>query len=155
MALAGFAYPGGAAGETVASPLRFFEGATESVGILKIVMQHPTSTRSDGIGSIAADGSLRLVQRVQDEGKAPHLRRWNIRQVGPGRFTGTMSEATTPLSIDQVGDRYRFRFSMRGALSVEEWLTPLAGGRSATNELTVRKFGIVVATFRGVVRKAA
>jgi hypothetical protein len=64
-----------------------------------------------------------------------------------------MSDATSPLEIEQVGSRYRFRFKMRGALSVEEWLTPLAGGRSATNEFTVRKFGFVVATFRGMVRK--
>jgi hypothetical protein len=66
-----------------------------------------------------------------------------------------MSEATSPLRIERVGDRYRFRFRMKGGLSVEEWLTPSAGGRSADNELTVRKFGIIVATFRGIVRKGA
>jgi hypothetical protein len=145
--------PGSVGAGTIASPLRFFEGATESVGTLSIAMHRPRSSRSHGIGSIAPDGSLRLVQRVEDEGQPPHLRHWNIRQISPGRFTGSMSEATTPLRIEQVGDRYRFRFRMKGGLTVEEWLTPNAGGRSADNELTVRKFGIAVATFRGVVRK--
>lgn len=153
--LAVVAVPGPIGAGTIASPLRFFEGATESVGILSIVLQRPRSSRSHGTGSIASDGSLRLVQRVEDEGQPPHLRHWNIRQVAPGRFTGSMSEATSPLRIERVGDRYRFRFRMKGGLSVEEWLTPSAGGRSADNELTVRKFGIIVATFRGIVRKGA
>lgn len=36
---------------------------------------------------------------------------------------------------------------------VEEWLTPLADGRSATTDMTVRKFGMTVASAHGVVRK--
>ena len=147
--------PGSVEAAPFASPLRFFEGATDSVGVLTITMREPRSSRSHGVGSIASDGSLRLVQHVDDEGERPHLRRWDIRQVAAGKFTGTMSEAVGPIIIEQIGTRYRFRFKMPGALSVEQWLTPLAGGRSAINELTVRKLGIVVARFRGLIRKAA
>jgi hypothetical protein len=133
--------------------LVFFEGATESVGTLTIAMHKPTFTRSDGVGAIGRDGSLTLVQRVEEEGRSPHMRRWNVRQVGPGRFTATMSDANGPVAIEQMNGRYRFTFTMTGGLSVEEWLAPLPGGRSATNDLTVRKFGIRVASFRGMVRK--
>ena len=139
--------------ERLVSPLFFFEGATQSDGTLSVAMHKPTSTRSSGIGAIAADGSLSLVQHVQDQGTAPHMRHWVVQQIFPGHFTGSMSEATSPVTIDQVGNRYRFRFTMRGALSVEEWLTPLAGGRSASDELSVRKFGIEVASSRGMIRK--
>src|SRR6185503_20913491 len=129
------------------------EGVTESVGILKIVMHRAVHTMSIGRGEIRPDGSLSLVQRVEDEGRAPYVRRWLIKQVAPRRFVGTMSEATGPVTIDEVGDRFRFRLTMKGGLSVEQWLTPLPGGRSATSDMTVRKFGIAVASSQGTVRK--
>ena len=144
---------GDARAGSLINPLLFFEGATESVGTLSILMQKPKETRSRGVGTIAPNGSLNLVQRVADAGRAPYIRRWAVYQVGPGRFSGTMSEATGPVTIEQVGDRFRFRFAMKGTLLVEEWLTPLAGARSATNELTVRRFGLKVASYRGMIRK--
>lgn len=134
-------------------PFSFFEGVTESVGTLKVVMRKPLYTRAVGRGQIQADGALSLVQRVEDEGRSPYLRRWLIRQVGPGRFVGTMSEATGPVTVDEIGNRFRFRFRMSGSLSVEQWLTPLPGGRSATSKMTARKYGIAVASAQGIVRK--
>ena len=42
---------------------------------------------------------------------------------------------------------------MKGHLSVEQWLAPLAGGLSARNSMTIRKFGMTVGTGDGMVRK--
>ncbi|MEO8547903.1 MAG: DUF3833 family protein [Sphingomicrobium sp.] len=134
-------------------PLNFFEGRTESSGTVKLFMRNPYRTRSIGRGHIESDGSLTLVQQVQDEGKPPRERLWRIRQIGSGHFAGTMSEASGPVTIDRVGDRYRFRFKMKGHLSVEQWLAPLAGGMTARNSMTVRKFGMTVGTGDGTVRK--
>jgi hypothetical protein len=135
-----------------ADPLRFFEGRTETDGLIKVVFQKPYRGRSIGHGRIEPDGSLTLVQRVLDEGKPPHERRWSVRKIGPGRFTGTMSDATGPVTIEQVGARYRFRFTM-DKLGVDEWLTPMADGKSARITIQVRRFGIVVATTEGTIRK--
>jgi hypothetical protein len=134
-------------------PFRFFEGVTESVGTLKVMMRRPMHTRSIGRGQIEPDGALSLVQRVEDEGRPPYVRRWLIRQIAPRRFAGTMSEAAGPVAVDEIGARFRFRFRMNGSVSVEQWLTPLPGGRTATSDMTVRKFGIAVASAQGVVRK--
>ena len=139
----------------VVHPLNFFEGRTEGSGTVKIFMKDAYRTRSFGRGRIEPDGSLSLVQQVVDEGKPPRERRWRIRQVGAGHFAGTMSEATGPVTIDAVGDRYRFRFKMKGHLSVEQWLAPLAGGMAARNSMTVRKFGMTVGTGDGIIRKFA
>jgi hypothetical protein len=76
-----------------------------------------------------------------------------MRQIATGRYSGTMTEATGPVTIDEVGGRYRFRFKMKGNLSVEQWLAPLAGGKSARNSMTVRKLGMTVATGDGLIRK--
>ena len=141
-----------AASQQPLDPLRFFEGRTETEGLIKVVFQKPYRGRSIGNGRIEPDGSLTLVQRVLDEGKPPHERRWSVRQVGPGRFTGTMSDATGPVTIRQVGNRYRFRFTM-DRMAVDEWLTPQADGKSAKINIQVRRFGLVVATTEGMIRK--
>src|SRR4051812_12296496 len=68
-------------------PLRFFQGRTETVGTVKIMFHKVYRTHSFGAGRIEPDGSLTLVQSVEDEGKAPHDRRWHVRQTAPDRFT--------------------------------------------------------------------
>lgn len=141
-----------APGPTV-DPLQFFVGRTESIGRVKVMFHQGYATHSDGEGRIEPDGSLFLVQQVFDDGKPPHERRWRVHEVRPGSYTGTMTEAEGPVTIDRIGDRYRFSFRMNGRLNVEQVLTPLPGGRSATNDAKVRRFGLVVATTTGIVRK--
>lgn len=136
-------------------PMQFFEGRTEGSGIVRVFLKKSYRTRSVGTGRIQPDGSLLLVQRVHDEGKPAHERRWKVRQVAPRRFVGTMSEAMGPVSIDQVGGRYRFRFKMKGNLSVEQWLAPQPGGKIANNSMTVRKFGVRVGNGEGTIRKVS
>jgi len=134
-------------------PLQFFEGRTEGSGVVRILFKKPYRSRSIGHGRIDRDGSLSLVQRVEDEGRPARQRQWKIRQVGTGRFSGTMSEAIGPVAIEEIGGRYRFRFKMKGNLSVEQWLAPQPGGMSARNRMTVRKLGVTVGTSEGVIRK--
>jgi hypothetical protein len=134
-------------------PLAFFEGRTESVSVVKAMMHKPYRTRAIGVGHIRSDGALDLVQRVERDGEETKTRRWLIKQVGEGRFEGTMSEATGPVTIEEVDGRYRFRFRMKGNLSVEQWLTPQPDWRAATNKLTVKKFGIKVGSSNGIIRK--
>lgn len=133
--------------------IRFFEGRTESVSTIKLMMKKPYKSRSIGRGEIKADGSLHLVQRVEDEGKPAHDRRWHIREIEPGRFIGTMSEAKGPVTIEEIGGRYRFRFKMKGNVSVEQWVIPLPGGRTANSKVTIRKMGITVGQSEGTIRR--
>jgi len=134
-------------------PLRFFEGRTEMVSTVKVMMKKPYRSRTVGTGRINSDGSLSLVQQVLDEGKPPEQRRWKMRQVAPGRFAGTMSEAVGPVTAEEVGGRYRFRFRMKGNLAVEQWMLPLPGGAAANSNATVKKLGIRVASSTGTIRR--
>jgi len=134
-------------------PLRFFAGRTETVGMVKVLLKKPYRSHSFGQGRIESDGSLLLVQRVEEEGKPPHERRWRVREATPGRWTGTMSDAAGPVEIRKVGERFRFRFTMKGHLNVEQWLTPLPGATAARTLTKIRKFGMTVGTSEGTVRK--
>ena len=145
--------PAAAAASPSASPLAFFDGRTVSEGTTKIVMRKPYRTHSQGVGRIEPDGTLLLVQQVEEGAEPRKERRWRIRQVAPDRFAGTMSDAVGPVSVEKVGPRFRFRFRMKGGLSVEQWLEPLADGRTATSTLTVRKLGIAVATGKALIRR--
>ena len=134
-------------------PLRFFEGRTVSEGTVKVLLRKSYKSRSVGTGTIGKDGSLTLVQQVNDERKGLHERRWRVWRKGDDRFTATMSEAVGPVAIEKVGGSYRFRFAMKGNLKVEQVLTPHAGGRSARNMMKIRRLGVLVATSEGTIRK--
>ena len=134
-------------------PLRFFEGRTEMVTVVKVVMKKAYRSRTLGAGRILPDGTLALAQQIYDQGQPPSQRRWRIRQLAPGRFAGTMTEAVGPVLVDEVDGSYRFKFRMKGSLSVEQWLIPLPDGNSARTTLTVRKFGMRVASSVGTIRK--
>lgn len=134
-------------------PILFFAGRTESVGTVKIALKKPFRSRTTGMGEIHPDGSLLLVQRVEDEGEQPRQRRWHMRRVAPGRYEGTMSEAKGPVTVDEVKGRYRFHFRMDGGVAVEQWLTPMPDGRSARSEVVIRKYGIRVGGSNAIIRK--
>ena len=143
---------GSSSSDIKTDPMSFFEGRTESVSTVKLIMKKPYQSKTIGEGEIK-DGVLHLVQRVYEEGKPPTERRWRMRQVGPGRFSGTMSEAKGPVTADEVNGRYRFRLKLKSNISVEQWLTPMPGGKSAQSKLTIRKFGMVVGRSEGTIRK--
>ena len=145
--------PSPAGAERESDPLRFFEGRTEYTSTVKVIARKPYHSRTIGIGEITPDGALYLIQRIDEDGKKTSNRSWRIRQVGPGRFTGTMSDARGPVVVEQVGDRYRFRFKMKGSIAIEQWLTPLPDGRSARSRLTIRKLGVKVGSSDGMIRK--
>jgi hypothetical protein len=147
------AAPAAAAPASSASPLAFFEGRTVSEGITKVMMKRPHKSRSHGVGRIAPDGTLLLVQQVEENGEPRKERNWRIRQVAPDRFTGTMSEAVGPINVAKVGERFHFRFRLKNGLAVEQWLTPLADGVTARSTLIVRKLGISVATGESLFRR--
>jgi hypothetical protein len=106
--------------ERLNTAFAFFEGVTEGAGTLDVIMHKETATRNVGRGEIRPDGSLSLVQRIEEQRRSPHMRYWVIRQVTPGHFSGSMSDASGPVTIDQVGSRYRFRFRISGGMSVEQ-----------------------------------
>ncbi|MDQ3246141.1 MAG: DUF3833 family protein [Pseudomonadota bacterium] len=140
------------AGEPL-DPLEFFEGRTETQAVVKVMLRKPYRTQSIGHGQIGADDTLTLIQKVKDEGKPAHERRWKVRRSGAERFTASMTDAVGPVTIERVGPQYRFRFKMKGNLQVEQMLTPNAGGRSAKSAIKVRRMGVVVATTNGTIRK--
>lgn len=135
------------------SPIRFFEGRTEMVSVVKVAMKRPYQSTAISNGRILPDGSLILVQSVHDERRPAQKRYWKVKQVRSGFFTGTMSDAIGPVVAQEIDGNYRFRFKLKGDLTVEQWLRPLPGGRIAKSNTTVRKFGMPIATSEGTIQR--
>ena len=145
--------PASAVAENTRAPLQFFNGKTEMVSTIKVIMKKPFRSRAIGTGRILPDGSLSLAQQVFDEGQPTKQRNWKIRQITSGHYAGTMTEAVGPVTVEEVDGKYRFNYKMKGSLAVEQWVTPLAGGNSARSSVTVRKFGMKVASSTGLIKK--
>ena len=135
------------------NPVEFFRGKTHGDGILKIIFQSSKAIRVDSEGYPEKDGSLVLKQTIHEPSKPPRVRYWRMRQTGPERFDGSLTDADSPVRVDVVGERVRIRYHGKDKLNFDQWLTPMANGE-VHNSMRVKRLGITVARFEETIRKA-
>ena len=129
-------------------PVAFFTGATQGRGELRELLGKPKRTSTQSVGRVDKDGSLVLDQKVAVEGDPLRQRRWRLKQVAPGTFSGTLSDAKGPVEAEVRGQTVRIRYVMKGNIKVEQELTAQPGGRAVINRGTFRKFGMKVAIMK-------
>ena len=134
------------------NPVEFFRGRTHGEGTLKIIFQSPKQMTVESEGKAEEDGSLLLKQVIHEPGKPPRTRFWRMRQTGPNRFEGTLTDAASPVRVDVAGDRLRIRYKGKDHLDFDQMLTP-AGPKQVKNNMRVKRFGITVAHYDEVIRK--
>jgi hypothetical protein len=134
-------------------PVAFFTGPTQGDGKLDQIMKGTRIVTVDSVGRPERDGSLTLTQRIAMQGDLPRTRVWKFRQTAPGRYTGTLTDASGPVETRAIGRAIRIRYPMQGGLRVEQWLTALPGGKALDNRMTVHKWGVRVATLRERITK--
>ena len=134
------------------NPVEFFRGQTHGEGTLKVIFQSSKTIRVDSFGSDEKDGSLLLKQVIHEPGKPPRTRYWRMRQEGPNVFSGTLTDAASPVRVDVKGDEVRIRYKGKDNLDFDQRLTP-AGPREVRNRMKVKRFGITVAHFEERIRK--
>ncbi len=148
LAIAAMASPA----EAAFNPVDFFRGRTHGDGTLKIVFQSPKRISVDSQGRSEKDGSLVLEQTINEPGKPPRTRYWRLRETGPNKFEGTLTDAAGPVRVDVTKSAVRIRYTGKDNLNFDQLLTPLGPG-AVSNKIRVRRFGIVVAHFEEVIRK--
>lgn len=134
-------------------PISFFTGRTEGRGALKELVGRAKRTMTHSTGRVDKDGWLVLDQKVTIEGEPVRQRHWRLKQVAPGKYRGTLSDAKGPVEAEVTGRSARIRYVMRGGIKVEQKLTPLPGGQAMHNRATFRKFGMKVATLTERIEK--
>ena len=149
MALAGAA----AAPAPTLDMTAFFTGRTHAENVLKIVFNRPGRLMVDSVGGKGDRGDFVLVDTVHEEGKPVRTRKWIMRPVGPNRFTGSLTDATGPVDVTVNGRQAVIRYTMKGGLKVVQQIDLQADGRTLSNHVVVRKFGLKFASVDGTVRK--
>ena len=135
-------------------PITFFTGATESAGSLKQALSSAKATHVTGYGAMRGGGEFVLDQTMTVAGdKAPQRRQWQLHQISPGHFGGTISDGKGPVTIDVAGNRLLIRYTMTNGMKVESVLTIDPGGRSGHNVSVVRKWGMSVASLNETIVK--
>jgi len=133
--------------------LAFFEGHSEGVGTLDKIVGKTEQTRVSSDGTRLEDGSLRLVQHIEEGDKPERKRSWVIRQTAPGRYAGTLTDAEGPVTGSSEGNRLHLEYRMKGGFGVDQWLYLQPGGKVALNRMRVSKLGITVAKLDETIRK--
>ena len=134
-------------------PVAFFTGPSHGDGKLDQIMKSVRNVSFDSIGMPEANGSLTLTQRIAMQGDSPRTRVWKLKQVAPGRYAGSLTDASGPVETVAIGRAIRIRYPMKGGLMVEQWLTARPGGRALDNRMTITKWGMRVATLRERIEK--
>ena len=131
----------------------FFSGRTHTENVLKIVFKRPARLVVDSVGGRGDRGDFVLLDTVREEGKPVRERKWIMRPVGPNRFTGSLTDATGPVDVTVSGRQAVIRYTMKGGLKVVQQMDLQADGRTLSNHVDVRKFGLKFASVDGTVRK--
>lgn len=133
-------------------PIAFFEGHSHGDGQLQKLFSKPVSVTVDSVGRMQ-NGTLVLDQRIQQNGKPPSRRRWIIVRAGPGRYSGTLTDAIGNVNGRVIGPRLYIRYTMEHGLTVQQLLAKQPDGRTVLNRLIVYKLGVRVATLNETIRK--
>jgi len=134
------------------NPVDFFRGKTHGDGVLKIIFQSAKRMSVDSEGRTEKDGSLLLEQTIHEPGKPPRTRYWRLRETGPNRYEGSLTDAASAVRVDVDKDSVRIRYKGKDHLDFDQLLTP-DGPRQVHNNMRVKRFGFTVAHFEETIRK--
>ena len=88
--------------------------------MLKAAFKGPVKLVVDSVGGKGDKGDFVLIDTVKEGDKPARTRKWIMRTTGPGRFTGTLSDATGPVEVAVSGDQATIRYTMKGGLNVQQ-----------------------------------
>jgi hypothetical protein len=134
-------------------PFDFFSGSTRGDGTLDVALEGREPFKVESRGRPDGHGGFVLDQVVRQGSKPPKQRRWFLRQVAPGSFVGSISDAPGPVKGQVVGQSLVLRYPVKGGMKAEQVLTPQADGKTVRNSIIVRKLGFIVAKVHEIIRK--
>ena len=133
-------------------PVTFFSGKTTGEGRLKKMFSAAQETRVAGRGRLEGE-VLVLDQSVAIAGEPSRTRQWRLRAAGPGRWSGTLSDARGAVNASAAGPVLTIAYTSNDGMAILQKVTLAPDGRSARNLMKVRKLGMTVATLDETIRR--
>ncbi len=131
----------------------FFTGRTHADNVLKVAFKHSVPVVVDSVGGKGDKGDFVLIDTVHEGDKPVRTRKWIMRQVGPGHFTGSLSDAVGPVDITLNGKTAIVQYMMSGGLKLRQQMDLQPDGKTLVNHVSVTKFGMKFGSVEGKIRK--
>ena len=135
------------------NPLVFFTGGSQGRGTIKIVFKTAQPLHVVSRGQADGKGGIILDQQVRQGDAPPKTRRWLLKPTSATTLTGTLSDASGPVTGTVKGAVMTLAYPMKGGLEARQTLTLQPGGKILHNIMTVRKFGMTVARIDETITK--
>lgn len=132
----------------------FFAGKSHADNVMKVALQAPKKLIVDSVGGRNKEGEFVLVDTVREEGKPVRTRTWVMRPVGNDRFTGFLTDASGPVDVVVRGNTATIRYTMKdGGLKIVQQIVLQGDGKTLSNHVVAKKFGLAFAHVDGTIRK--
>ena len=132
----------------------FFSGKSHADNVIRIALHAPHKLIVDSVGGHNKEGEFVLIDTVREEGKPERTRTWVMHPVGPNHFTGVLSDAIGPVDVTVSGDSAVITYVMKeGHLKIVQRIQLQDDGKSVSNHVVAKKFGMTFAHVDGTIRK--
>lgn len=132
----------------------FFTGKSHADNVMKVALHEPKKLIVDSIGGRNKEGEFVLIDTVREEGKPVRTRTWVMHPVGRDRYAGYLSDAIGPVDVSVHGPAATIRYTMKdGRLKIVQQLELQGDGRTLSNHVIAKKFGLIFAHVDGTIRK--
>ena len=140
---------------TVFRPEEFFTGQTTGYGSLKVLMRRRTNIAVKSNGRMQSDGTLVLDQVITRSQKPTKMREWQLRELAPGHYTGSLTDAIGPVVGDVEGSDFHVMYKTKSGVSVDQHLVLQKNKNRVLNRMVFRKFGILVGRMSESIQRSA
>ena len=133
-------------------PIAFWTGHHTSWGVVENASGAPTDTvRTDCLGTLQPDGSLRMAQTLTlGDGTVTH-RDWHMWRDSPTQYGATANDMVDEAHGSAAGRVFHWTWTLALSpgnalknITMDQWMYFYPGG-TMMNRTTIRKFGFVVA----------
>ena len=132
----------------------FFAGKSHAENVIRIALHAPHKLIVDSIGGRNKEGEFVLIDTVREEGKPERTRTWVMHLAAPDHFTGVLSDASGPVDVLVRGDSATISYVMTdGHLKIVQQMQLQADGKTLSNHVIAKKFGLTFAHVDGTIRK--
>jgi len=132
----------------------FFAGKSHAENIIRIALHSPHKLIVDSVGGRNKEGEFVLVDTVREEGKPVRTRTWVMHPAGRDRFTGVLSDAVGPVDVVAKGGSATISYTMKdGHLKIVQQIELQPDGKTLSNHVIAKKFGLTFAHVDGTIRK--
>lgn len=132
----------------------FFAGRSHAENVIRTALRSSHKLIVDSVGGRNKEGEFILIDTVREEGKPVRTRTWVMHPVAPNHFAGVLSDAIGPVDLVVKGNSATISYTMRdGRLKVLQQIELQGDGKTLSNHVIAKKFGIIFAHVDGTIVK--